>query len=878
MTSIQLPYSTSSESSGDSEVEGFPTLTQIQPRLSNGQPKETHSLEESNEKQVREEPQGEQQVLRHSTQKSLSNGNATDEPAGRSEPVSYFDMIFGSGSCSRSRKNNPSFNADQSSPGVSSDSLVDSSDLNEYSSEEVPDAREGRQNRDKQINERIEKHLGLKGEDFDRRKISRQDNLLKHKQSEQIEHRRCDRMEIKPAKFEEKAQKQAIHEEQRQNKLEDRLKKRIAKLEGYLENIRLKKRLDRDAIMEELDNWRLELNKPRQDRISLLEFKEKSEQKLKSSKIVAKPNDGSEPESQKPQDVEEVSQDGTFLIDRKRKRTAQAEEKRQQKRTKGESNTQPEQDPTNSGDASTSVMKNNDDGDNDSRQIKERPLRQPNVNYVKFYNRFVCETFDPTKCIPELPLSSSKINYGGSYPNESKYPGQFWSGAEKELFFTLLARYSIHQLDMISLSMCKSELEITTYYNLLKRELENLKKKEGVRRGYVTGLKECNSRLVQYGEIPAAYEMSKYFIKYEDEQSMLMGAEGNYEAVTSDEVSVDNDDASVDDTDTLINRSNMSTMFGKCCDDELCQVLENLVKKITKDILINIVNTKTKKPDHVPQGVISRPTELITILPRNIKSSITQLGYSRPNTTFNFDKPLVKKVYSNQYGHRRWFNNITNITSVPAFGNLIRKPNQRTIPTIHNLHQYQNGKFGSVVDGTLDEDFESKLIRLETKEIDDHDVLESRMYEHGLLFMLLDGETEIFPGDIRRLNQWEKELNKEEKDSKRRQGVEEKNNYDGITSEDGSEDENEKMVDLLKTYSRHFSSWVDTDEEKLVEMRAVDEYDNEYDESHSHKEESSESSSGSDDEDNDRHSMDDYNDDNADTNCLFDGFFIRSYK
>lgn len=936
---------------------------------------------------------------------------------------SYFEMIFNSGNASwrRAKEQDSSAAAKDDSDG---DHLSESKNGHEHG--------DGMRNCGDRRKTSGTGHQ-LQGEALGRKRDRKRKQRLKSQELEQQQRRQRTQDRIKQARLEEKDQKRAKLEAKRQEKLEDKLKRRIETLERYLENPRFQNRLDRDAVIKELDNWKSELNKPREERISLEDFKKRLQRKLKSHR-----NDRLKDEftDSKVQDVQtggsELPQENSFLIKKKRKRIAESEEKRQRKRAKKEaeyvekvqkklernyikeverrqkritvlerifsnvrSKYRPEmpdlweelytlkqqeqerliqefesghmKDATQllilpvysllhqelynreirkmekeiqniehklanprarydlpalnqklkrlkaehetalgyryraqlergSADeerqqiaSAEETSKSNDtpasrnqhssgssppfpppstfyseDNDDNRVLVEERPFRRPNDNYIKFYNRFVCETLDPANCIPELPLSSLKINYNGTYPNETKYPGQYWSGEEKELFFTLLARYSIHQLDMISLHMGKSELEIITYYNLLKQELNKLKK-VARRSGQVTGLKNWDYRLVQYEEIPAAYEMLKYFTKLEDEQSLLIDAKGEN---GTHEVE-DNDDKA---DDTLLNKAHLSKLLGRICDDESLQVMADLVKQLTKNILINVVNIKTKK--RLENDSVDATT--INIFPRNIKSSLTQLGYSHPNAVFNCGNPLVKKVYSEQYGQHRWFSNLQNIISVPAFGNLVPLPRKATIPTIHNLHQLHNNDSHSNED-TLNDELESKLIELETKTIDEHDLLELRMYEHALLLMLLDGKTDVSPGDIKRLNRWNREFDLEERQSKGELDMGEITN--GELTEDESEDVYDS-TDALKAYSRQFPQYNNTGEEQLVERTMADYFEGDREElstSSSEYEDDNDDHDDNDDND-DGLSVEDYNVEDVVTKGHFDEFFIRNYE
>ncbi|OWB81704.1 nucleic acid binding protein [[Candida] boidinii] len=85
-------------------------------------------------------------------------------------------------------------------------------------------------------------------------------------------------------------------------------------------------------------------------------------------------------------------------------------------------------------------------------------------------------------------------------------PSAYWTLNEKELFFSLLSRFSIHRLDAIAENMkTKSKLEILAYYQLLKWKSKKLK---------LHSTRFLSS--VGMNEIPIAYEMSEYYIAAEE--------------------------------------------------------------------------------------------------------------------------------------------------------------------------------------------------------------------------------------------------------------------------------------------------------------------------------------------------------------------------
>lgn len=981
------------------------------------------------------------------------------------EPQNCPDLLFTSGEALRHQEEaNSNTSTDKQLISTANQHLFEkTSDLSLEPIDDVYLTKAEREKMDKIRKEREQRRkkrgeMGKPSKGDGEQRKQRETKRLSRKELKESQRAEQTKRRMKKTKAKERDLKRAKLETRRREQLDTRLKKRVVQLELYLEKAHFSKRIDLDAITLELEEWKLELAKPKEERITLKEFKQKLQRKL-NSRSNNQEKDGLVSSEIDLFDNNKEPIGDTFLFEKKRKQLAEFEEQRQLKRAKREASSiskaqkkfqrnhakeverrqrrikvlekmfsnlrsqyrpkmqqlwdelyhlkQQEQERIikeynknedggaqmlllpvysplhqelhnreldkmrkeieniqqrlanprarydipalqqrvkrlqseyeaavgyhyrNQLEKSTlvnervhSVLPNTTDASvtvstqpateiivspeppprptpsNDEKSYrvltKERPFRRPNINYIKFYNRQVQETLDPGKCIPDLPFSSLKINYDGTYPNEMKYPGQIWSSKDKELFFTLLARYSIHQLDMIGLHMGKSELEILTYYNLLKGELRKLKRCTRSPEQGSEFLTNQDYRLVKYEEIPAAYEMLKYFTKLEDEQSLLIDAEMASDSAFDE--GINNDDIVAEDASSFINVARLSYLFGMICDKEVCRVMEDLVKQVTKNILINIINTKTKKK--LENGDTDAST--VTIHPRNIKWSLSNLGYSNPNKIFNVDNPLIKKAFTRKNDQRRWFGTLHYIVSAPAFGNLVPVPRKQTIPTIHNLHQFQNRLHQSSNEMDLDEEDEEqfKLFQLETKAVDDCDLLELRMYEHALLMMMLDGKTDVSAGDVKRLNRWDRELNLEVKASRKVQSGGKANdrekgddNDENNHKDDVSDGENidHEIKDALKAYSRQFPDYNYSNEQQSMTRKAMEEVD---------EDGLSVSCSGSDDEDNDNSSNDgtnhrgfsmeidndgiqsgeDYIDDTADFTGPFDEFFIRNYE
>lgn len=142
--------------------------------------------------------------------------------------------------------------------------------------------------------------------------------------------------------------------------------------------------------------------------------------------------------------------------------------------------------------------------------------------------------------LEELNESGAETIHKGKGKTNAIAEGTLWSAHEKEVFFSLLARYSIHQLDLIVDQLpSKSTIEVLNYYYLLKNELKVLKNKF---RGSPSHVHKCKvimnhnqqpilhdykikksyNSLCSMKHIPIAYEMSERFIDMEEIQAKLL--------------------------------------------------------------------------------------------------------------------------------------------------------------------------------------------------------------------------------------------------------------------------------------------------------------------------------------------------------------------
>lgn len=134
-----------------------------------------------------------------------------------------------------------------------------------------------------------------------------------------------------------------------------------------------------------------------------------------------------------------------------------------------------------------------------------------------------------------LPAARARVraDYSGTR-------GTFWNAQEKEVFFTWLARVSIHRAELIVEQLPnKSLVEVLNYYHVLRRDLQRLKRKIGPARTqhhkvtirmnshqqpfvHTYTVQKTHDQLVSMKDLPIAYEMSSRFIAMEEIQAALL--------------------------------------------------------------------------------------------------------------------------------------------------------------------------------------------------------------------------------------------------------------------------------------------------------------------------------------------------------------------
>lgn len=162
---------------------------------------------------------------------------------------------------------------------------------------------------------------------------------------------------------------------------------------------------------------------------------------------------------------------------------------------------------------------------------KRRSPVNPLPGYVSLYNAHVRDFFGQSASATLQPLMVSSDSI--SEYRSDHTPGTWWTSNEKQQFFRLLGRYSIHNVDMIHAGIgTKSELEILSYYHLLKAALNDLRRKLEIVNYKVVVPRRKNPHnfrihkkvrgLLLYRDMPIAYEMSEAFTSIEDRQAIIL--------------------------------------------------------------------------------------------------------------------------------------------------------------------------------------------------------------------------------------------------------------------------------------------------------------------------------------------------------------------
>ncbi|VEU22470.1 DEKNAAC103476 [Brettanomyces naardenensis] len=158
----------------------------------------------------------------------------------------------------------------------------------------------------------------------------------------------------------------------------------------------------------------------------------------------------------------------------------------------------------------------------------KRRYFQGNVNYLNLFNREVDEfvNFKQKLIVNGQIAHSLRSSFVGtdrsvSYDSRRKACAKVqkveWLEDEKDRFFQLLTRYSIHRLDEIKENLPnKSRQDILDYYHVLRSALRKCKREP-----------KMVLQLVPMSDMPIAYEMTEEYIGFEESQANLMISPAN---------------------------------------------------------------------------------------------------------------------------------------------------------------------------------------------------------------------------------------------------------------------------------------------------------------------------------------------------------------
>ncbi|CAK9442241.1 uncharacterized protein LODBEIA_P59840 [Lodderomyces beijingensis] len=391
----------------------------------------------------------------------------------------------------------------------------------------------------------------------------------------------------------------------------------------------------------------------------------------------------------------------------------------------------------------------------DVTQYQKRHTIDPNPRYFAFYNRFVHDAFNPAQVESSDKLSASKISFDGSYSiDDDSRPGQVWTVWDKEMFFNLLARYSIHQVDLIASQMAKNELEVLTYYNLLKSQLKKLKNGEWKQHaeGSKPSLKKRRRGLVKYEDMPIAYEMSPFFVKYEDEQSEAVEKRldedrmEKLEEMGEEEYIRQLTRTGMDEASAVIDRTDLDV------DDQSFAMLENLVRDVTRRILLDVIVTDLKQEvGFGADGKSLKAHNAITVA--QIRASYQRLELKPRKYPSKFTIKYRAKYQKPQHG--KW----DQFAAPPVIDySKLDPPKASASPsvmTIHDLKRNQQRK------RKRSPELEEELVVEETARLERLDEAQSRCYQRGLLNLLSPGDRETTDWDQRKANIWYFQVEKE---------------------------------------------------------------------------------------------------------------------
>ncbi|KAK6464311.1 hypothetical protein DFJ63DRAFT_311609 [Scheffersomyces coipomensis] len=337
---------------------------------------------------------------------------------------------------------------------------------------------------------------------------------------------------------------------------------------------------------------------------------------------------------------------------------------------------------------------------------------QGNPRYINFYNRFVIETFQSDGNYIETNLEGSYITNDSQvyyYPDvqgvdhnvDVNIPGSYWSPSEKEQFFNLLSKYSIHNIDIIVEGITtKNKFEILNYYELLKSKLNDLKRgnhkhnhderimlksykvtkiidrsttrsnnKQTIKTYKVHFPQVPTRRLISYHSIPSAYEVSEDLIKFEENQSLLINIKEKKKINDENRRYKRNFNMYVDSEEEeeeggLFNIEMMNQIFDKIYRNQTILetsndkvslgftsyvLLEEIIKTLIRKIMINIINSSGHEREITVNDVFESIIKLNIADEKINKFHYWQGIIERLLPIVSVNEPGIKGDFWNQY-------------------------------------------------------------------------------------------------------------------------------------------------------------------------------------------------------------------------------------
>lgn len=443
----------------------------------------------------------------------------------------------------------------------------------------------------------------------------------------------------------------------------------------------------------------------------------------------------------------------------------------------------------------TGMVQDNDSWDNGFPKHLETKQLDPiiqskrhfrgNVNYVNFYNRHVVDTIDGMSLESKWLKPSRNTHDGKVYVGKTfSGPGSRWTSQEKDKFFTFLGRYSIHQVDLIQSKIpTKSTIEILAYYNLLDQELRRIKqtytrktfKYKVVEGGHKSKreirLRRIRLKLLRYEELPIAYEVSETMIKFEEEQSRLIGLRERFSVIDKGRYFIKAAQQYAEGDHTLFHGNELTllskNLFVKNGITEYYRLgpslirldfrttvfLEDLVVQVLRKIMYRIIALAKfveGEADEIDKLAVDRAISALGYNdPEMYFNKVTYLSRIKPRLLVEIKGPndimlgedeAEKKVRlwrfpddETYHPYMKWKKYTPKIQYDSPFQQEEVKTESNVI---HILQMYQKPHRADSDDHGPDWDLlEEEMNEVETKRLEKADGYDSRMHERGLLTM-----------------------------------------------------------------------------------------------------------------------------------------------